>query len=58
VKDAAETVVLDRVLAAAFQEWRAAAADLDGRFAAYERARQRHSVALAKWMRLAMLSDS
>jgi len=44
-------------LAVAFDEWRLAAADLDGRFAAYEAARERHVIALSRLTRLATRTE-
>lgn len=45
--------VLTGELAAAYEEWRDAAAQLEGLFAAYQNAKERHAVALARFTRLA-----
>ncbi len=49
-----EPVQLEGALADAYREWRLAVADLDGKFSAYNAARERHAVALAAFTRLAV----
>jgi hypothetical protein len=55
--DAPAPLVLDGELGLAFEEWRAAAADLDGRHAAWQASRERHDVALARLRRLATRTE-
>ena len=47
------SVQLEGELAEAFEEWRAAAADLEGRYTAWTLAKERHQIALATLRRLA-----